>query len=328
MMTYAKGNVRYADGLFSDITRQKRAEEALRISEERYRTLVKNIPDVTWTADAQLNPTFVSNNVPDIFGFTAEELVSGGFAAWRDSINPADVAPLAAGFKVLFEENKPLDMEFRITRRDGAQVWVHGRASSTYVQDGIKYADGMFTDITKQKTLEAQLAHQASHDPLTGLANRRIFEESLNRAISRARRGTPSGLLTFDVDHFKQINDQFGHATGDDTLVGIARAVLSMLRTEDVLARLGGDEFAVLLDGADAAKTLEVAERMRRLVSESPKCVDGHAQPTLSIGVVEIEGDTTVQGVMSVADIAMYQAKDRGRNQVVVRQLLAARAGT
>ena len=183
---------------------------------------------------------------------------------------------------------------------------------------------GIFWDITDRKRDEEQLALLATHDSLTGALNRRVFEEAANRAIARARRGTPSALLVFDVDHFKQVNDTLGHAAGDDVLAGIAQMVRQCLRTEDVLARLGGDEFAALLEGAPLSEAQAVAERILRAAEGSSPASASSASPTLSIGLVEIDGQQDVRTLLSRADAAMYQAKDRGRNRLVC---LAATSG-
>ncbi len=163
----------------------------------------------------------------------------------------------------------------------------------------------------------AQLHYLANHDPLTGLLNRRSLSEHLERVVVRAQRGHPAALLFIDLDHFKVVNDTFGHAAGDQVLVILSGVLASEVRGGDVLARLGGDEFAVILEQTAPPQASEIAERMRRAVAEYPWQFNG--QPfvlSLSMGVVAITGDRDAPTVLAQADHAMYSAKVAGRNQV------------
>lgn len=174
-------------------------------------------------------------------------------------------------------------------------------------------------DVTARRRTEERIRYLALHDPLTDLPNRRALEASLERIIARARRGTPSTLLLLDLDNFKVVNDSVGHPSGDRVLVDLARLLLADLRPGDEVARLGGDEFVILLEGIPLEVGRLTAERLRRLV-------DGHSFVVgeksfdlgISIGVVPIDGRLDAAAVLSVADSALYAAKDRGRNRVVV----------
>jgi diguanylate cyclase (GGDEF)-like protein len=138
--------------------------------------------------------------------------------------------------------------------------------------------------------------------------------------MARARRGTPSALLMFDVDHFKAVNDTLGHAAGDEALVRLTKLLQEKLRTEDILARVGGDEFALLLEGTAMDQALTIAERVRSAVVGHPFGLDRGTQVSLSIGVAEIDGRDKVERLFSKADAAMYRAKEQGRNRVVLYQ--------
>ena len=202
---------------------------------------------------------------------------------------------------------------------NGTEVrpWLEINAEPVMI-DGKKHVIVAITNITDRKKNELQLAHLASHDSLTSLINRRMFEEMVDRALARARRGTPSVLLMFDVDYFKYINDTLGHAAGDDALVRIGQIVREQLRSEDVIGRMGGDEFAVLLEGQSMPEALDIAERLRVNVEDYTVSPDLGTIPTISMGLVEIDGQQDIRTLIVRADAAMYKAKNQGRNQFCV----------
>lgn len=163
----------------------------------------------------------------------------------------------------------------------------------------------------------------ATHDPLTGAANRRELMESIERSLSLARRsGQPMALLMIDIDFFKRVNDAHGHQIGDTVLREVARRVQARLRRHDLLARFGGEEFVVLLPGTDAAGARQLAESVRRSVADTPVAAGAHAIPlTISIGVHGRPGGqpptpATADQMIAACDRAVYRAKDAGRNRV------------
>lgn len=162
---------------------------------------------------------------------------------------------------------------------------------------------------------QAALARMASEDPLTGVGNRASFTERMRRAISISKRlGTSHYLLLFDVDHFKQINDSFGHAMGDQVLVSIASLCEQSSRDEDRIYRLGGEEFAIVAMGIDFEGAIQFAERIRAAVREA-EMLPGKSV-SVSVGIASLHETDTVETVTSRADSAMYLAKHEGRNRV------------
>ena len=144
-------------GIGRDITERKRVDEKLRESEEKYRSLLENIPDVTWTTDDKGNTVFISANVASVYGFTSDELLSEDKQSWIGRIHPDDVAQVLEGYHSLFAERKPYDVEFRIQRKDGVWIWLHDRARMPYEKGGVLYTDGVFSDITERKRAEEAL---------------------------------------------------------------------------------------------------------------------------------------------------------------------------
>jgi PAS domain S-box-containing protein len=145
-----------AVGMVQDISERKRAEEGLRASEEKYRSLVSNIPDVVWTVDAELRFVFISKNIERISGYSPDEVYQQGIRLYLDSLLPDDVHKVREGFRALFAEGRPFDVECRVKRKDGEWIWVHDRALVTYEKNGIRYADGLLSDITERKKAEAE----------------------------------------------------------------------------------------------------------------------------------------------------------------------------
>jgi len=148
-------------GIFRDITERKKAEEALKASEEKYRSLVQNIPDVVWTTDINGKTIFISPNVKEIYGYTSEEIYKGGDSTWFDRIHPDDVEKVKGAFISLFEKGELFDAEYRIQRKDKDWIWLRDRATNVYEKNGIKYADGVFSNITERKRVEEEIRNLA-----------------------------------------------------------------------------------------------------------------------------------------------------------------------
>jgi diguanylate cyclase (GGDEF)-like protein len=179
-------------------------------------------------------------------------------------------------------------------------------------------------DVSEQKRYEGQLQHLADHDALTGLFNRRRFEEELEREVASARRyGTRGAVMVLDLDHFKYVNDSLGHAAGDELIVSVANALRARLRATDLLCRMGGDEFAVILPRADEHEARQTAESVLGAVRvESDRAHRGRTwQVTASIGIALFGGsddEFDAEQLLAAADIAMYDAKAAGRDRVAV----------
>jgi diguanylate cyclase len=169
--------------------------------------------------------------------------------------------------------------------------------------------------------LQEELEEQrkiAETDPLTQVANRHKFEQRLQEEYSRWRRYRhPLSLVLLDLDHFKQVNDQHGHATGDRVLQEVSRRLVDSVRGADLVARFGGEEFVILMPETNLTDATKAANKIRRTIAASPiETPDGPIQVTVSMGVAEFEHDDTPEDVLQRADAALYRAKHKGRNQV------------
>lgn len=177
------------------------------------------------------------------------------------------------------------------------------------------------SDISQRKEMEAELLHQATIDALTGISNRRHFMEEAAKELERARRfGRPVSVMMIDLDHFKKVNDEYGHAAGDAALQAAVKRSLESLRQLDIMGRLGGEEFAVVMPETNLEEGRVAAERLRRHVAERPLLAGREAVPcTVSIGVAEMtEKDRSIDDMLNRADKALYHAKESGRDQVVL----------
>ncbi len=175
------------------------------------------------------------------------------------------------------------------------------------------------SDLLSKEATEAELRRLATTDPLTGVSNRRHFKQVAECEIARARRYCrPLSLVMFDIDHFKRINDRFGHQAGDGALVALTRTCANTLRDSDVLGRLGGEEFAVLLTETDTVGALTIAERLRQTVAALTVPVgEDIIRFTISLGISELESEETLDDLLRRADQALYRAKQQGRNRAV-----------
>lgn len=305
-------------GLSQDVTEQILAGRALRESEERYALSARGANDGLWDWDLERDTMYLSPRWNEMIGCSACDTI----VAPRDCVervHPDDRASLEASLQAhLSGQNPHFEAEFRLRHEGGEWVWMLGRGLAVRDESGraLRIA-GSQTDISGRKRFEAQLAHSAFYDALTGLPNRVLFNKQLERALASAAREPDHlfAVLFLDLDRFKVINDSLGHIVGDQVLVEAGRRFASCVRPGDTVARLGGDEFAVLLDGVADAGTIETIATRMSAELELPFLLDGREVfVTVSIGVAPFQGhDTRAVDLLRNADTAMYRAKGAGR---------------
>jgi diguanylate cyclase (GGDEF)-like protein/PAS domain S-box-containing protein len=316
-----------------DITERKRAEEALGAAEQRYRTLVEQIPAVTYIdpVDDPDTSLYTSPHIEEMLGYTPQEWQTEKL--WPKRLHPDDRERILAADK-RFEagDGEPFREEYRLLAKDGSVVWV--REEAVLVRDEADeplYWQGVFYDLTERKALEERLHYQAFHDSLTDLANRRLFMDRLGQALRRTgRRHNQVAVLFMDLDGFKVVNDSLGHQVGDLLLTVVAQRLRRCLRPEDTLARFGGDEFVVLIEALDGpAQAVQVAERITEEVRR-PFIIQGRDLYVIaSIGISLGDARThDPDALLREADTAMYRAKDEGGDFRVFTPAMYERAFT
>jgi diguanylate cyclase (GGDEF)-like protein/PAS domain S-box-containing protein len=297
-----------------DVTERNQAVEALRRSEDRFRSLAESAPIGIILTDRNGDFTYVNRRFKEIFRTDVLE-----WRDWREVIHSDDRATVQRVMESALLGNE-FSLEYRIIAPTGEVRSVHVSAVPQLDTNGaFEGAIGTVEDITERKNFEEHLAHQATHDPLTGLPNRVVFEDRLGQALvrdARSRNGT--AVLFLDLDLFKLANDRFGHAAGDRLLTETAARLGRCMRAGDTVARIGGDEFAMVCEGASVAQAEAIAARILE-TSREPFDVDGNdVYLTASIGIAIAESGTDTTKLMRHADAAMYRAKEGGRGRAVL----------
>ncbi len=315
------------------LANSRHAAEALRDSEERHRMLADHASDVIWTLDTEGNFTYISPSIQKLSGFLPEEMMQ---------LSPIETAAPESAAIIQKEIDKLLDAirnhqpveEFRgeieQTRKGGGAVWTEVRTTPMHNAAGqIIGILGVTRDVSERRQVEDRMRHMAQHDPLTGLPNRALFSDRLNRALATAKREQRKLAVMFlDLNKFKPVNDTYGHAVGDQLLVQAAERIQHTLRESDTVARIGGDEFVVLLpvvDGPDIAR--HVAGKIHRTLVTPFVVGELTLQVSCSIGIA-LFPDHGLEEIelAKQADIAMYRAKQGPQPHIDVAAPTAAQA--
>ncbi len=318
MVRDEEGTPLYVQGIALDVTERRRAVEALRRSERRFRSLVQNSSDLVLVLGPDATIQYVSPSVERLMGFNPEELLGRSALAW---VHPDDVPSARVMLhRRLTRPDAPLiAMVYRVRHRDGSWRFMEILSTNLLHEPSVGGIVVNMRDVTERETLQQELARLAFTDALTGLPNRTMFMDQLRRALPRAR---PNRLavLFLDLDGFKVINDSLGHATGDALLRAVAQRLTACLPTRDLVARFGGDEFALLLHAVRGPRHAlrraeQIIETLRR-----PFTVEGREFfVSASIGVtVPRAHPVSTEELLREADIALYQAKTGGKARAVV----------
>ncbi|MDZ7665269.1 MAG: PAS domain S-box protein [Desulfotignum sp.] len=309
--------------VLTDITQRKKAEEALKESEERIKAILFATPDpiVLYNNNGEpeyLNPAFV-----DLFGWSIDELRGKRIPFVPDDQKKRTSEKL----QELFDSGNKVQFETKRLTKNGSSISVIVSTSCIKNLKGeISKLVVILTDITEQKRakdelklLNLKLEHRATHDFLTGAPNRRAILENLQHELIRAkRRNSTLSIGLCDIDHFKHVNDKYGHHVGDDVLCGLVKAVQNNLRPYDLFGRFGGEEFLLIVPDSFGTVEEKIYERVRMEIADNKIITkSGEVGITISIGVTNNRIDETIDAMLTSADAALYRAKDNGRNQVV-----------
>ncbi len=293
--------------------------QEVRHSERRLNALVQSATDAILVVDRDFRTTFANPAYTDLTG--VEQAHCEGSSMFL-AVHPADEPDMRARFVEAIVTDAPVSGRFRVRSTDQGWRWCEYDARSMFADAALHGLVVTFSDVDDRLKLEDDLRRQAWTDALTGLPNRVLFVDRLHRAVERvaARTSRGVGVIYFDLDGFKMVNDSLGHHAGDGLLRQVGDRLQAMARSEDTVARLGGDEFAVLIEDCEENDPVSVARRIGEALAR-PFELDGRQVPIrASFGVADHRGGSRVSGqeLLRRADVAMYSAKRSGRDTVRV----------
>ncbi|MFE5486851.1 aminotransferase class I/II-fold pyridoxal phosphate-dependent enzyme [Streptomyces sp. NPDC056527] len=284
-----------------------------RTSEAYFRTLVHNTSDVILIVDDDDTVRYASPSAESMFGHS---LMPG--TPLTDLLAPGDAA---SALRILAGVRSRDDIDARddwkLRRGESTDLHVEVKCSNLRNEQTVHGLVLTLRDVTEQRKLERELTHRAFHDSLTGLPNRVLLLERIERALLRGRReSTLTCMLFVDLDDFKVVNDTMGHSVGDELLVAVARRLTSVLRLSDTAARLGGDEFAVLIEGAKEPGDAEaLAAHIVHTLSQPFHLTDGAVSVSTSVGIATVLDSAHAEELLGHADLALYAAKAAGKKR-------------
>lgn len=304
-----------------DITARKATEEKLRQNEELLQCIASQVPGALYqyrmAPSGARNFPYFSEGIIELGGLTQQEVSGSGAEPAMSQVLPEDAATVEATIQESARSLSYAHTEFRIRHVNDSVRWIESRSIPHKEADGSILWTGILLDITQRKEAEEKIRAMAITDGLTGIINRQECSRLLENEIARTNRyDTPFAIIMYDLDHFKKINDHFGHNAGDDVLQTVTRLVDANLRSTDIHGRWGGEEFMVVLPqtGLNAAKA--VAEALRLAIAEHH--FDSIGTVTASFGVAEFAFHENSWSLVQRVDEALYRAKTLGRNRVEV----------
>lgn len=308
-------------GVAIDITASRQNRLALEARDRLLEKLTANVPGAIYQyqlrADGSSCFPYASAGIRSIYE-VEPELVREDAQVVFARIHPDDLEALRRSIQLSAEQLQPWHADYRVLLPRQGLRWLRGEASPEAQADGSVLWHGYLTDITGPKLVEQELRVLSITDALTGAYNRRYFQERLEAEIARARRTSGEGpaVVMLDIDHFKQVNDRFGHDIGDRVLKLVCERVRQRLRTMDVFCRLGGEEFIILAPGIRTDQAAVLAKALWQILRDEP--VDGAGRITASFGVTDWRAGEGAATMLTRVDAAVYQAKQEGRDRVVI----------
>ena len=302
----------------------KQTERALIESEERYKRLINAVTAYTYSVEVRDGHAISTRHNMGCFpitGYNPEDYESDPYL-WHEMIYPDDKMMVENLIQQILAGSEVPPVEHRIIRRDGTVVWIRNTMVPYHDEKGLMTGlmtryNGLIEDITERKLAEEELKRLATTDKLTGAYNRTKFKEIMGREIERVKRyNQPLSIMIFDIDHFKDVNDRYGHSAGDYVLKTIADIVRENIRKIDYFVRWGGEEFMIISSETNLNEAYVLAERIRETIESY--IFEDNGKVTISLGVTEFKENDTEDSLTKRADNAMYEAKKKGRNRVEV----------
>ena len=294
---------------------RRQSEEALAVSEKRFRSIFEESKDAIISTDKEGKLLMVNPAGMELLGLDCSELGSNNFRDFY--MDPAMVRKFSS---TILDQGYVRNLGVQLYGKGGKTIDCLMTATTKLSDDGslIGY-EGIVRDVSPYKKMEEELRWLATIDSLTGINNRRNFLGLAQKEVTRSNRyGHPFSLAMLDIDHFKKVNDSFGHSVGDQVLIEFCNICLKELRASDIMGRLGGEEFAIALVESDTEAALAVAERIRKAVASHTVAIGNQEiRFTVSLGVTRMQSDCDLNTMLERADNALYQAKKNGRNQVM-----------
>jgi diguanylate cyclase (GGDEF)-like protein/PAS domain S-box-containing protein len=296
---------------------RKQVVKLLQQSEEKLESILNSLEEVVWSADlATQNLLFLNPAAHQVYGRPVQELLDNPQLRLQ-TIHPQDRERVERSLQNT-QQNRNIDLEYRIIQPDGGVRWVWERSRVIYAADGIPCRqDGIICDITERKRIEERLSYEAQHDPLTGLPNRAAFLQRVKQAITTSQidENYTFVVLFIDLDRFKIINDSLGHLIGDELLITVAKILQDCVRDGDFVARLGGDEFTILLDNVECLGDAHIVAGRIQEKLITPFNLDEHTvftSASIGIAIGNSRYDNSAD-ILRDADLAMYSAKSNGK---------------
>ncbi|XGA79843.1 diguanylate cyclase [Halomonas sp. CH40] len=307
----ATGDIHQRSTFLQDISKRRNLEDQLRREKDLSESILASLPGIFYIHDGKGHLVQWNDRMETVTGRSPAEL--GGMDICV-LVPQEERAPIGTAIAKTFSEGSAM-LESKLCTVKGDTPYL---LSGLRVElNGKSYLLGIGLDITRQKQLEASLEREATTDSLTGLYNRQRFDVEMERALARyARYVSETALVMIDVDHFKRVNDIYGHDIGDQVLVDLSARLARQIREADFLARWGGEEIVVLLPETNLTETVGMAERLRCCIADEPFPEVGSI--TISLGVTNFQRGDTPNTLLKRADRALYEAKETGRNRVLV----------
>ncbi|OPA86615.1 GGDEF domain-containing protein [Pseudomonas fluorescens] len=311
--------------IYLDITEQKRAYEALAARDRLLKKLSAHVPGgiFQFTLEPQENWRFIyaSDGMRDIYEIETGVLQQDAKKAF-ERIHPLDVERVRASIRLSALQLSHWREEYRVQLPQRGLRWIRGEATPEELPGGGTLWHGYVSDISDLKRVEEELRALSITDSLTGIHNRRYFQDRLKAEMVRVNRTSGAlSVIMLDIDHFKRINDKYGHAVGDGVLQELCKRISQRLRRTDVFCRLGGEEFMVLCPGTDGEQAYSLAEDLWRVLRNAP--MESVGIVTASFGVASWRVDEGIDGLLLRADSAVYVAKQAGRDRVEAEKVQA-----